>query len=307
MLERIARRIARWKARRGDPLEAPDVRRLGEHWETDLVFADDARQREPSRPGMRPLIAVGGLTVSANAVRTLTIALDGACADAGFPSGEEFKWSPSRDQWMHRALVGNARRAFFLRVLGLLQEHEARASVVVVDGAAKSATKAATAEEDATRLFIERVEHLCTEHGSHGMVVADRPGGGRREEDAFLLQCLEMIQRGTQYVMPVRIIHVVSAPSHLSRLLQCADLITSATLARVAGEREFAPPIFDAIRPLLYRDGERTGGYGLKIHPAFRYLNLYHWLLGDTHFWRLQMGFPLPKAGYLYSADEWTQ
>jgi hypothetical protein len=98
-----------------------------------LVFADDARQANPSRPGMGPLVATGGLIVPADTCGQLEAALNQACADASFPDGQEFKWSPGRDTWMRRNLIEDHRREFFLRVLGIANDADARAIVAVED------------------------------------------------------------------------------------------------------------------------------------------------------------------------------
>ena len=84
-----------------------------------LIFADDAKQASPSRLGMGPLVATGGLIVPAETCGQLEMAVNQACADAGFPDGEKFKWSPGRKTWMRSNLVEDDRRDFFLRVLGL--------------------------------------------------------------------------------------------------------------------------------------------------------------------------------------------
>jgi hypothetical protein len=116
--------------------------------------------------------------------------------------------------------------------------------------------------------------------------------------------CLETLQAGTNYVLPDRIaINVVSTPSKLVRLLQLADVVTSCTTAMVSGENNFAPLIFPEVRKLMVSSLGRVGGYGLKIHPDVRYRNLYHWLVGDTHFVRGWMGgpMPMPLSSYPYS------
>jgi hypothetical protein len=75
----------------------------------------------------------------------------------------------------------------------------------------------------------------------------------------------------------------------------------------VAGEAKFSPAIFeDGILPLLRTDSGCKGGRGLKIHPDFRYGNLYHWLLHDSHLVRYQSGISLPSkrcSCYRESAD----
>jgi hypothetical protein len=97
----------------------------------------------------------------------------------------------------------------------------------------------------------------------------------------------------------------VATDSKLSRLVQLADVVTACSTSYVAGEARYAPTIFkDGIRPLLREDFGCTGGRGLKLHPDFRYRNLYHWLLGDEHYVRYQnVEHQLPASGYLYSGS----
>ncbi len=51
---------------------------------------------------------------------------------------------------------------------------------------------------------------------------------------------------------------------------------------------------------LFRKDMWRTGGIGLKIHPDFKYANLYHWLLGDRVWMKGPMGCKLPQAELPY-------
>jgi hypothetical protein len=149
---------------------------------------------------------------------------------------------------------------------------------------------------------LERVHRLFGKIQSEGIVIVDRPGGGRADEDRFLGSCLETLLSGTDYVKPDRIaLNVLSTPSRLIRLLQVADVITSCTVAMVGGEDNFSPPIFNEIRSLLDRDMGRIGGVGLKIHPDYKYANLYHWLLGDSDFFKALTGSPLPILTRPYS------
>ena len=272
-----------------------------------FFFADDAKQGKPTRDGVGPLVGIGGIVVPGDRVRGLEHEVDETCEASGFPPGEEFKWSPERDQWMHANLVEDARRQFFLSVLRLAGAHGAEALVVIEDVRhARAIADAASPEADVTRMFLERADNYLrwARVNDYGVVIVDRPGGGRREEDKFLLECLETLQVGTKYVKPQRIaLPVLSARSDLVRLAQLADVVTGCTLSRVAGEKQYAPPVFDAIRPLLLRDGPKTGGIGLKIHPDFVYANLYHWLLGDSHHTKLGMGIPFPLAGRPYARD----
>jgi hypothetical protein len=270
-----------------------------------FFFADDARQANPSREGMGPLVAIGGFSISGKRVRDTEQAIDELCRQSGFPPREEFKWSPGRELWMHDALVEKSRREFFLNLLQVLETNKAEAIVVVEDSSRGTAIQASpNAEIDATRLFLERVGSELNRKGSDGVVIVDRPSGERSREDAFLSDCLEMIQSGTDYVTPERVaLNVLSTPSRLVRLVQAADVITSCSLAHIAGESTYSPRIFEAIKPLLCSDYDRIGGVGFKIQPDFLYANLYHWVLGDEYFVRYQMGTPLPFKSRPYPED----
>ncbi len=82
-----------------------------------LFFADDSRQPNPSRIGMGPLIAIGGISVPDSMARHLEQNINAICIEYGFPEGEEFKWSPGRSLWMRRNLVEEKRERFFIDVL----------------------------------------------------------------------------------------------------------------------------------------------------------------------------------------------
>jgi hypothetical protein len=269
----------------------------------DIFFADDARQGNPSRPGMGELVAIGGIYVPGHAIGELERALNDLCAQTGFPPGEEFKWSPGRELWMRDNLVEEARKEFFFRVLHLARSHGAVATIIVEDANYKTATQAASAEEDVACLFLERAHLQFSTAGTEGIVVVDRPSGGRADEERFLAGCLETLQSGTRYVRPDHIaLNVLSTPSRLVRLLQVADVVTSCTVALVGGEDRFSPPVFDEIKPLLPSDMERIGGIGLKIHPDYMYANLYYWLLGDPYLIKRGSGSPLPLESYPYAS-----
>jgi hypothetical protein len=266
-----------------------------------FFFADDSRQNKPSRPGMRPLVATGGVSLPAASIRGVESELNELCASFGFPPREPFKWSPGPELWMRANLTGARRMDFLLGALQVVQRAEAAVIVVLEDTMARPATRALHPEQDVTTLLLERVENYFRAVGSDGVVIVDRPGGDRRAEDAFLLDCVDTLAHGTDYVKPERIaLNVLSAHSQLTRLLQMADVVTSCTTAAVAGEQVFAPPVFDLVRQLFATDGGRVGGVGLKIHPDLRYVNLYHWLVGDEYLRRSNFGEPLPMEGRPY-------
>jgi hypothetical protein len=263
----------------------------------DLFAIDDSEQRRPTRDGMGPLVAVGGLHVPGEQVRGLELSLDALCREFGFPPGEEFKWSPSKGTWERQNLLAERRDEFNLRALALANDAGARGIVTMADTNASIAVEGAkTHEEDVTLMFLERAQ-ACLPGGRDAIIVFDRPGGDRRKETDFLAATLSAVRAGTSYTALDRLALAVSTDSKLSRLVQLADVVTACSTSFVAGEPRYSPKIFnDGVLPLLREDYGVVGGRGLKIHPDFRYGNLYHWLLGDEHFVRYQMGFPLPDT-----------
>lgn len=267
----------------------------------DLFCADDARQENPSRPGMGSLVAAGGIHIPDRATASMEADINGICADYGFPGREEFKWSPGRGLWMRSNLIGQRRENFFIDLINLACSMEVKAAVIVEDIFCDTATNTDSAEMDVTTLLLERVNSQFGRSGTNGMVIFDRPGGDRRSEDEFLSQCFDTLDQGTDYVSFRNINNIISASSKHQRLVQLADVATSCTLAAVAGECRYAPPVFASIRKILARDGQRVGGTGLKIHPDYKYANLYHWLVDDRVLWKRSEGFRLPSDDWPYA------
>lgn len=256
----------------------------------DVFFADDSKQDNPSRDGMGPLVAVGAIYVPGDKVKSLEDNLEEICKQYGFPSDPvkgEFKWSPGRKLWMHDNLTGKDRENFFLEAINQLKECESKVTIVIADKNAKYANpNANNSFEDVTFMLLERIETQLNYVENTGIIVTDRPSGGRSDEDKFLQSCLETITSGTKFVKPQRIaVNVLSSPSKLIRCLQIADVITSASLAFISGEDQYSPKIFAAIKPLLNSKDGRIGGIGIKIHPDYKYRNLYYWLLGDNDYY----------------------
>jgi hypothetical protein len=140
-----------------------------------------------------------------------------------------------------------------------------------------------------------------------GMVIAARPSGGRTDEDKFLSACVDIVTAGTSYAKFGQFAtNVLTMPFGNSRLLQVADLVVSITTAMIAGHAEYAGPVFPHVRALLRSSLGRIGGVGVKIHPDYSYVNLYHWVLGDTFFVRSNLGLPLPMQNRPFFTDGMT-
>lgn len=257
---------------------------------------------------MGPLVAAGGIGITSESVAGLECKLDALCLKFGFPPNQPFKWSPGRELWMRSGLVGPARSAFYQQALMLGAAHAAKAFVAIEDTHHTTATQVESHELDVVRLLLERLDRLARMRNTYGIVIADRPGGDRKDEEKFLAACLETLKTGTNYVRPERITKVVVAPSKYHRVLQLADLITGCTLSYVSGEHSMSPVIFPHVRPLLACEGSRIGGIGVKIHPDYLYANLYHWLFGDTYIVKVMTphSLPLENRPYSRSANSYT-
>lgn len=261
-----------------------------------LFFIDDSRQNNPTRPKLGKMLAAGGVVVPTESVQAVERNLDQICESHGFPEGEIFKWSPGPEHWMRENLVSDHRSRFQSEVLLAVAKHNCRALFVAEDSTCSPAeSKSKSAEIDVATLLIERADWFLSKNSSKGMIIVDRTSGDSKQDEAFLANCFETIRLGTSFLKPDNIImSVVSLPCKLSRLLQVADLVVSATLSYVSGESKFSPTIVEKIKPLFIRESDRVGGVGVKLHPWVKFGNLYHWLFADSVYRRAGGGIPLP-------------
>lgn len=272
----------------------------------DLFFADDSAQDNPSREGMGPLVATGFVHVPGENVRDLERTLQDICADVGFPDGEEgeFKWSPGRELWMHDNLIEDERERFFERVIEAASDRGGRFCVVVGDRDRGRATDATDHTTDVTTLLLERADWRLQHADRSGLVVVDRPSGGRADETDFLRKCLETITAGTNYRdFDNLAVNAVSTPSSLIRCLQLADVVTACATSRISGEDRWSPTVFDMIKPHFSTGWGQVAGTGLKIQPALRYMNLYYWLIQEDRLQMRQRVFRLPDERRPYAAS----
>jgi len=272
----------------------------------DFIFVDDSRQPRPSRKHVGPLIGVGGVYVAASKVPALERDIGELCRAAGFPDDQEFKWSPGkRESFMKTSLHDEARVTFYRELFRLATTHRATFRVIIEDTNRSPARRVSKChEDDVTSLFLERVNLSLQAEGADGIVIVAQPGGGSGDTGKFVSTCVELLRVGTEYSKLDRIpLGIVTARSAQMRLLQLADVVASCVLARVAGESNYSSPVFEMIRPLLQQDGGRTGGVGLKLHPDFVFVNLYYWLLRDSHFFKMNTGLPLPLRDRYFAED----
>jgi hypothetical protein len=269
----------------------------------NFIFADDSTQNNITKSEMKPLIGLGGVHISAEKIGDIEIEINELCNEYNFPEGEEFKWSPRKDSYMHSKIIEEDRVNFYEGLFKISLKYNVKAIVVASDNDCGFADSSSTShDEDVTTMFLERADQLFSSYNRRGLVIIDKPGGGAKQDKDFVSKCLETLERGTSYVKFNSIpLPVMTADSKHIRLLQLADVVIGCCLARVAGEKKYSSEIFDLIKPILRKRDGRIGGVGFKIHPDTLYRNLYFWLLGDKFIMRgFNFGYDLPQQGYLY-------
>jgi hypothetical protein len=269
-----------------------------------FLFAEDGRQDFPTRKGMGPLVAAGGISVPNESLGRLENQLEELCGNFGFPKGASFQWGPGEDLWMNKNLIEEKKTDFFIRALNLAEKFGVKALVAIADTKLGTATKTAPdGFADVISLFLERVQKHLSKSQEEGILIVDQKSGENEKKGKFLNGYLELLQSSPTYVRPQRIsLNVLSAQARYNRLLQLAQVVTSCSVSIVGGEVHISAPVFSHIKPLFLNEKGRIGGVGLKIHPDIRYSNLYHWLLGDSFLIRVSKnaGIPLPSSKYPY-------
>jgi len=274
----------------------------------DIFFADDSTQKS-AREGMGTVVAIGGVFVEESALRPLSTRIDEIAKEFGIPKEDELKWSPRKGTWIHSNLHADARTACYLKVLQAALEHNVRAIVICWD-TGQTTLKGEKAFSKCVDYLFERIAVHLEKRDTTAILVADRPGGGKDQEEQFLSDFVTRVQNGTEHVVPDRILmNVLTTPSNLVRHLQLADLVTGITTAMVCGQYKYASPLFDSVRSILIQNHLGTiGGSGLKLFPD-QLLNIYHHILKEKTFWRVGagMGVILPYPKFPYESDEFKK
>ncbi len=221
------------------------------------------------------------------------------------PKGEEIKWSPKKGSWLHQNLHGDGRTQCYTEILKSAEEAGCKAIVTAWD-CGRTTLQGQQAFQKVLDYTLERIAMYLSKKDSLGVIVADRPGGSHKQDEAFLTEFLERVSAGTEYVKPDHVpINILTTPSHLQRHLQLADLVTAITCAMVAGQSAYAESYFPIIKRMLIANHQGyIGGTGLKVFPA-DLINLYHWVLGEAHFVTVSrnVGVPLPVKDRPYAEE----
>jgi hypothetical protein len=255
---------------------------------------------------MGTVVAIGGIFVEESALRPLSSKIDEIATKFCIPTGEEFKWSPRKGTWIHSNLHDTARTACYMEVLNAAVEHKVRGIVICWD-TGRTTLKGEKAFSKCVDYLFERIAVHLEKKNTTAILVADRPGGGKDQEEQFLSDFVTRVQNGTEYVVPDRILlNVLTTSSNLVRHLQLADLVTGIVTAMVCGQYKYASPLFEPIKSILIQNHLGTvGGTGLKLFPD-QLLNIYHHVLKENTFWRVGKGagVSLPYPKFPYENDE---
>lgn len=248
----------------------------------EFFFADDTTQKSSPKK-MGNTLGFGGIFVPEKSLSNLEEKINAICKSFKIPDGEEIKWSPNKGSWIHKNLQGQERVNCYSEVLQTTVKEGCRALVVILD-TSKTTLKGEAAFDEVIKYAIERIERHLKTNKSLGVIVADRPGGGQKQDTQFLAKSLDRIKNGTEYLKADHIpINILTTPSHLQRHLQVADLVTAITCAMVIGNKDYAKQYFPIIKKMLIKgDNGRIGGAGLKVFPD-ELTNLYHSLLGEQN------------------------
>ncbi|MFI7470617.1 hypothetical protein [Nonomuraea sp. NPDC049646] len=136
------------------------------------------------------------------------------------------------------------------------------------------------------------------ERNDVGIIIADQPGGGRKDEVKWLADTLGLTRDGTRFATPDRVVSpILTAPSHHVPHLQLADLVTAATTAAVAGQ--FAGMKLAKWLKELARTNAHglVGQAGVVLWPP-DLVDLHYWIFEETHYAKGSSGYPLgPSLG----------
>jgi hypothetical protein len=269
-----------------------------------VIFVDDSAQKGRRR-GMGQLLALGGVILPEEAIAPYSAGVDKIYDTLGVPGRTEMKWNVPDGNFLKTAPAG-VRQSLYGSAIDLAAELNVR-SVVVVWDTGRTSLQGDEAKRRVLQYLYERVSVALDKLGGIGVVVADKPGGGPKDEAKWLSRTLDLTDYGTEFVKPDKIVMaVVTAPSHHLRHLQLADVVVSATTAAVAGGNQFSQQLVPALMKIAHRNAlGYVGGAGIKLFPN-ELINLHHWAFGEDTFAKVAMstGWQLPWREWEYATDD---
>ncbi|GAA2500555.1 hypothetical protein GCM10010406_41320 [Streptomyces thermolineatus] len=247
-----------------------------------LIFIDDSKTRDCPREHLGELVSVGAVFVPDQAVKPFAEDLDRIRQDLGVPEGEEIKWKPSRGSFLYSA-GGEVNGELRKRMLEAARDRGITSAVVLWDRGHKNLPQEQI-EPKILEWLYQRIEMHLNDHDDVGMIIADKPGGGPKQESKWLADSLRLTQEGAAYVPAERVVlPMVTAPSDHIPHLQLADIVVAGTTAAVAGR-----PAGLKLAPLLNelahkRSQGLAGGAGIVLWPK-EIRDLHWWVFKENHY-----------------------
>lgn len=226
------------------------------------MFIDDTVQKE------RKYVGIGGVIFHDDCIDNLFGMFRNTKRVHGIPSEEKIKWSPRRDSWIYRNLIGDKRISAYSALLDLVGLHGRAVMVAVVQRDMTSLDTIQT-KWKCLEFITERFQFfLQSQEDKNGIIIADFPGSGE-DEKKLLSDYYQLLDQGTSFVKPKNVVmNLLTTESYLNPRLQIADLITGVTTAMCAGQRRYAPHFWPIVKRNLYQGVYGSIiGCGLKIFP----------------------------------------
>ena len=226
----------------------------------NILFIDDTEQLN--------YVGIGGVIFHDDYLKNLFSIFNQKKALHGIPPEEEIKWSPPKNSWIAKNLIGEKRISAYSDILGLLESFKGKLIVAVVQRAT-SKQSLMEAEWDCIEFVTERFQFYLQPHEDRkGLIIADFPAS-KKEEKKLLQDYYQLREKGTEYVKPSDIVmNLLTTESCLNPALQIADLVVGITTAMCTPRRKSALRYWDIVKRNFHRNqnGE-VMGCGLKVFP----------------------------------------
>jgi hypothetical protein len=228
----------------------------------NILFVDDTEQLN------RKYVGIGGVIFHDDYLNDLFSLFKQKKASHGIPPQEEIKWSPRKNSWIAKNLIGEKRISAYSDILGLVGSFKGKLVVAVVQ---RDVSKQSLIEAkwECIEFVTERFQFYLQAHEDRkGLIIADFPGSGK-EEKKLLQDYYQLLEKGTKYVKPSNIVmNLLTTESHLNPSLQVADLVVGITTGMCTPQRRYALQYWDIVKRHFHRNqnGE-VMGCGLKVFP----------------------------------------
>ncbi|MCL0064474.1 hypothetical protein M1N84_01010 [Dehalococcoidia bacterium] len=158
---------------------------------------------------------------------------------ARYSPEEEIKWSPPKNCWIAKNLIGGNRISAYSNIIGLVKSFKGKIMVAVIQRDA-SRQSLIEAKWKCIEFVTERFQFYLQAHEDRkGLIIADFPGSGE-EEKKLLQDYYQLLEKGTKYVKPSNIVmNLLTTESRLNPALQVADLLVGITTRMCVNHHEY--------------------------------------------------------------------